>query len=164
MSHCASYDNDFFSNYFRAAYVFLSRKCRKGNLSYSRGIFQSVKQRCTSLVHVVPPSVLCRRSSAVSIFDVFWEWFVDYHWYIWGLNTGRWDGEYPFRSCASRKTWANIVMAIQPGYRLLMRLLTASSLASDLTADQQNNSRTMDVFVQETGIFNSVPSVRLVGK
>ena len=43
-----------------------------------------------------------------------------------------------FSLVRASKTWANIVMAIQPGYRLLMSLdSTASSFASDLTADLQ---------------------------
>lgn len=43
-----------------------------------------------------------------------------------------------FSLVRASKTWANIVMAIQPGYRLLMSLdSTTSSFASDLTADSQ---------------------------
>lgn len=43
-----------------------------------------------------------------------------------------------FSLVRASKTWANIVMAIQPGYRLLMSLdSTTSSFASDLTADPQ---------------------------
>lgn len=57
---------------------------------------------------------------------------------IEGLAEGG-EGRWIFFSLVrASKTWANIVMAIQPGYRLLMSLdSTTSSFASDLTADPQ---------------------------
>lgn len=99
--------------------------------------------RARGPVSLVPPSVLCRRSSAVSIFDVFWEWFVDYHWYIWGLNTGRREGgggrSIPFARARLENVSKYCNGDTGLATDLLMCLLTASSFASDLTADQQRS-------------------------